>query len=49
MPRTPLERIGWALTDSRIVARRELVHWVRNPVVILNSLFFPMVMVLLFG
>jgi ABC-type multidrug transport system permease subunit len=49
VPRTPTERLRWSLSDARIVAGRELIHWVRNPVVILNSLLFPLIMVLLFG
>ncbi|WP_425582072.1 ABC transporter permease [Streptosporangium fragile] len=49
MPRTPVERLRWAFSDARIVAGRELIHWVRNPVVILNTLLFPLVMVMLFG
>jgi ABC-type multidrug transport system permease subunit len=49
IPRTPAERLRWVFSDTRIVTGRELIHWVRNPVVILNSLLFPLVMVLLFG
>ncbi|MGS2642366.1 ABC transporter permease [Streptosporangium sp. LJ11] len=49
IPRTPAERLRWVFTDARIMTGRELIHWVRNPVVILGSLLFPLIMVLLFG
>ncbi|MFI6323770.1 ABC transporter permease [Nonomuraea sp. NPDC050556] len=32
-----------------IVARKGLIHWRRNPALVLGSLLYPMVMVLLFG
>ncbi|SEF66471.1 ABC-type multidrug transport system, permease component [Thermomonospora echinospora] len=49
IPTTPAERLRWALSDAWVVSGRELIHWVRNPVVILNTLLFPLIMVLLFG
>jgi ABC-2 type transport system permease protein len=49
VPETPLERLRWLTHDAMIVARSGLIHWVRNPAVIVSSLLYPMVMVLLFG
>jgi ABC-2 type transport system permease protein len=49
MPRTVLERLRWAVADGWTVARRELIHWLRNPVVIVYQLVWPMMMVLLLG
>ncbi|WP_406318842.1 ABC transporter permease [Streptosporangium sp. NBC_01639] len=49
VPRTWGERLRWTLTDGWIIARSNLVHWVRNPAAILNLLLYPVVMVLLFG
>jgi ABC-2 type transport system permease protein len=49
VPRTAAERLRWLVSDVRIVAGRELIHWIRNPGVVLSSLLFPLVMVLLFG
>ena len=36
-------------SDSWTIARRDLVHWVRNPSVIIASVAFPVMFVLLFG
>jgi ABC-2 type transport system permease protein len=45
----PGGRLGWALADAWVVARRDLLHWVRNPSVIIASVAFPAMFVLLFG
>lgn len=45
----PVSRLGWALVDSWVVARRDLIHWVHNPIQIVSGLMFPGMMVLLFG
>ncbi|MFD1930111.1 ABC transporter permease [Nonomuraea mangrovi] len=37
------------LSDSWVIARTNLLHWVRNPAAILSGLLYPIVMVLLFG
>lgn len=37
------------LIDSWVIARRDLLHWVRNPSVIVASVAFPTMFVLLFG
>jgi ABC-2 type transport system permease protein len=39
----------WVLADSWTIARRDLLHWVRNPSVIISSVTFPVMFVLLFG
>jgi hypothetical protein len=39
----------WLATDSATIARRDLLHWVRNPAVIVSSIAFPVMFVLLFG
>ncbi|WP_250556715.1 ABC transporter permease [Pseudonocardia lacus] len=41
--------LRWTLSDSWVVARRDLLHWVRNPSVIIASVAFPAMFVLLFG
>jgi ABC-2 type transport system permease protein len=41
--------LRWTLADSWVVARRDLLHWVRNPSVIIASVAFPAMFVLLFG
>jgi ABC-2 type transport system permease protein len=45
----PTGGLRWTLTDSWVVARRDLLHWVRNPSVIIASVAFPAMFVLLFG
>lgn len=41
-------RIGWALTDSWTMTRRELAHWARQPVEVLVGLVFPVMLLLMF-
>jgi ABC transporter DrrB family efflux protein len=41
--------IGWAVADSWTLTRRELAHWARQPVQVLVSLVFPVMMLLMFG
>ncbi|GAA3955758.1 ABC transporter permease [Actinomadura viridis] len=48
-PRTPVERLRWAVADGWTVARRDLIHWLRNPAVIAYQLLWPIMMVLMFG
>lgn len=40
---------SWLVTDALTIARRDLVHWVRNPSVIIAGVAFPVMFVLLFG
>jgi ABC transporter DrrB family efflux protein len=40
--------IGWALTDSWTMTRRELAHWARQPVQVLVGLVFPVMLLLMF-
>ncbi|MFI0356366.1 ABC transporter permease [Actinomadura sp. 9N407] len=49
VPSGPLGRLGWAWLDGWTVARRELIHWVRNPGVIAYQLLWPIMLVLMFG
>ncbi|NYI05475.1 ABC transporter permease [Allostreptomyces psammosilenae] len=48
-PRTPLERLRWAAVDGWTITRRDLVHWTRQPGLIVVGLLFPVMMVLMFG
>jgi ABC-type multidrug transport system permease subunit len=48
-PRTALGRLRWTLADAWVVTRRDLLHWVRNPTVVLGGPVFGIVIVLLFG
>lgn len=41
--------LRWAARDGWIIAERDVVHWVREPLMILWGLFFPIVFVLLFA
>ena len=50
IPRTFRSRVGWAITDTWVVACRDLAHWRRQPgAVIANTLVFPVMIVLMFG
>jgi hypothetical protein len=31
IPRTPLERLRWAILDTWTITGRDLAHWVRQP------------------
>ncbi|MFB8118338.1 MULTISPECIES: ABC transporter permease [unclassified Streptomyces] len=42
-------RIGWALTDSWTMTRRELAHWARQPVQVVVGLVFPVMLLLMFN
>ncbi|MER6698759.1 ABC transporter permease [Streptomyces fimicarius] len=41
-------RLGWALTDSWTMTRRELAHWARQPVEVVVGLVFPVMLLLMF-
>jgi ABC transporter DrrB family efflux protein len=49
VPRTPLERLRWAVLDTWTITGRDLVHWVRQPAPVLVGLLFPVMLVLMFG
>lgn len=49
IPRTPLDRLRWALADAWTVARRDFIHWARQPLGIVVTLLFPVMLVLMFG
>jgi ABC-2 type transport system permease protein len=48
-PATAAERLRWTLVDSWTIARRDVVHWTRNPAVVLGGPLFGVMVVLLFG
>jgi ABC-2 type transport system permease protein len=48
-PRTPLDRLRWAVTDAWTMTGRDLAHWVRQPAPVLVGLLFPVMIVLMFG
>jgi ABC-2 type transport system permease protein len=48
LPGSP-DTLRWVWADSWTIARRDLLHWVRNPSVIISSVAFPVMFVLLFG
>jgi ABC-2 type transport system permease protein len=39
----------WALTDAWTIARRDLVHWIRQPGLVAVAWLFPVMVVLMFG
>src|SRR5262245_9644626 len=49
IPRTPLDRLRWAVVDGWTMTRRSLAHWARQPGMVLVTLLFPVLMVLMFG
>ena len=49
IPRTPLDRLRWAVADAWTVTRRDLIHWVRQPFGLAVNLLFPVMVLLMFG
>lgn len=49
IPRSPLARLRWVVADGWAIARRDLIHWRRNPARIIGGLAYPAVSILLFG
>jgi ABC-2 type transport system permease protein len=47
--RTVPDRMRWAMADAWTVARRDLIHWFRQPFGIIVTLLFPVMLVLMFG
>jgi ABC transporter DrrB family efflux protein len=41
--------LGWAVADGWTVFQRSLANWVREPTALLLNLFFPVLMMLMFG
>ena len=41
--------MSWTLVDTWTIARRALMHWARQPAVVLIGLLFPVLMVVMFG
>jgi ABC-2 type transport system permease protein len=46
---TPVSRVRWALVDGWTVARRDLVHWIAQPITIVFGVLFPVMITLAFG
>jgi ABC-2 type transport system permease protein len=46
---TPALRLRWAAADGWTILLRSLTHWVREPMVLLLGLLFPVLMMLMFG
>ncbi|MFF4187017.1 ABC transporter permease [Streptomyces sp. NPDC001691] len=44
-----MSAVGWAVTDSWTMTRRELAHWARQPVQVVVGLVFPVMLLLVFG
>ena len=44
-----MNRLRWALADGWTITMRDLVHWARQPWVLVVGLLFPVLMVLMFG
>jgi ABC-2 type transport system permease protein len=47
--RTVPDRLRWTIADAWTVARRDLIHWFRQPFGIIVTLLFPVMLVLMFG
>ncbi|HUR04399.1 MAG TPA: ABC transporter permease [Nonomuraea sp.] len=45
----PFTRLRWALADGWSVARRDLIHWIAQPMTIVFGVAFPVVIALAFG
>ncbi|MGR8009147.1 ABC transporter permease [Streptomyces hypolithicus] len=44
-----MSTVGWAVSDSWTMTRRELAHWARRPVQVVVGLVFPVMLLLMFG
>jgi ABC-2 type transport system permease protein len=48
-PRTPLERLRWAVADAWTITGRDLAHWARQPTPVVVGLLFPVLVLVMFG
>jgi ABC-2 type transport system permease protein len=48
-PRTPLDRLRWAVVDTWTITGRDLAHWVRQPAPVVVGLLFPVLTLVMFG
>jgi ABC-2 type transport system permease protein len=48
-PRTPLDRLRWAVVDAWTITGRDLAHWVRQPAPVVVALLFPVLTMVMFG
>lgn len=44
-----MSTVGWAVSDSWTMTRRELAHWARQPVQVVVGLVFPVMLLLMFN
>jgi ABC-2 type transport system permease protein len=49
IPRRPLDRLRWAVTDAWTITVRDLTHWTHQPATVVVGLLFPVLMVVMFG
>lgn len=49
VPRTPAARLRWAVVDGWTLTRRALLHWARQPALVIGGLLFPVMTVLMFA
>lgn len=48
-PRSPWERLRWALADGWTITRRDLTHWANQPVQLTVNLLFSVMVLLMFS
>jgi ABC-2 type transport system permease protein len=49
IPISPAARLRLALTDAWTIMHRDVAHWIREPIGVAFSLFFPIMLVLMFA
>lgn len=49
IPRSPWQRLRWAVTDSWTITRRHLTHWAKQPVQLVVNLLFSVMVLLMFS
>ncbi|GAA3050812.1 ABC transporter permease [Streptomyces glomeratus] len=49
IPKSRIASLRWIVADAGVLLRRNLVHWTRKPFVLVYSLFWPIMVVLIFG
>jgi ABC-2 type transport system permease protein len=49
LPRGPVARLRWAVTDTSTITRRAFAHWARQPGVVLVGLTFPLLLLVMFA
>jgi ABC-2 type transport system permease protein len=46
---SPIEQLGWAVNDTWVLIKRDIDHWMQQPIYFLINLLFPVMMLLMFG